>query len=295
MNNMKAMLLDSTRCIGCRSCQVACKQWNSLEAEETSFLPSQKGTAKAFVDRGYQNPRDLSDKTWTLITFNELEKDGRVHWAFSKLQCMHCGTDAEDRNKWPACVVSCPVRALEKTPEGPVIWHEDRCIGCRYCMLACPFQIPKFEWDKPWPRIRKCTMCFDRITQGQDAMTEPACSKVCPTDAIVTGERGKLLAEARQRMRDNPGKYNSHIYGENEVGGTCVLVLAANGVSFDELRYPVGLPTEALANQTSWAMKGLPYAIVGLLVGMAGVYTARRNKIESQSSTKEESEVGTNG
>src|SRR4030042_947422 len=120
---MKAMLIDSTRCLGCRGCQVACKQWNGLEGE--------------------------------------------------------------DRNKWPACVVSCPVQALEKTKEGPVIWHTERCIGCRYCMLACPFHIPKFEWDKAWPQIRKCTMCFDRLKQGKEGFTEPACSKTCPTDAIV--------------------------------------------------------------------------------------------------------------
>jgi len=277
---MKAMLIDATRCIGCRGCQVACKQWNSLEGEETSFLPSQKETAGEFANRGYQNPRDLSAKTWTLITYNEVEIKGRLEWVFGKLQCMHCGTDSNDRNKWPACVVSCPVKALEKTPEGPVIWHEDRCIGCRYCMLACPFQIPKFEWHQAWPRIRKCTMCYDRLLHGQGALWEPACSKACPTDAIVTGQRDALITEAWRRIRSNPGDYVNHVYGEHEAGGTCVLHLS--NVTFDKLHYPTNLPNKSLANYTSWAMKGLPYVIVTLLAGMAGIYTVRRSKIEAE-------------
>jgi len=169
---------------------------------------------------------------------------------------------------------------LEKTEEGPVIWHTERCIGCRYCMLACPFHIPKFEWDKAWPKIRKCTMCFDRLTQEKEGFTEPACSKACPTDAIVTGEREELLTEAHRRLVDNPGKYYQHIYGEKEVGGTCVLHLSS--VPFEQLHYPTDLPTESLAVNTSWAMKGLPYVIVALSLGMIGVYSARRRKIESE-------------
>jgi formate dehydrogenase iron-sulfur subunit len=282
---MKAMLIDSTRCLGCRGCQVACKQWNGLEGEETSFLPSQKAVAPEFARRGYQNPRDLSAKTWTLLTFNEVELGGRLQWVFGKQQCMHCGLDAEDRDKWPACVVSCPVQALEKTKEGPVIWHTERCIGCRYCMLACPFHIPKFEWDKAWPRIRKCTMCFDRLKQGKEGFTEPACSKTCPTDAIVWGERDELLAEAHRRLEENPGKYYQHIYGEHEVGGTCVLHLSS--VPFEQLHYPTNLPDEPLAVNTSRAMKAPPYVIVGLSLGMIGVYSARRRKIESEAKERE--------
>lgn len=282
---MRAMLLDATRCIGCRSCQVACKQWYGLEAEETKFLPSQKDVAPEFEDRGYQNPRGLSDKTWTLITFTELEDDnGKFEWVFNKKQCMHCGIDdTGDRNKWPACVVSCPVQALEKTKEGPVIWHDDKCIGCRYCMLACPFQIPKFEWDKAWPKIRKCRMCYERMlgaeqTPGKEDFIEPACSKACPTDAIITGERTELLAEARRRMAANPGKYNDHVYGEKEVGGTCVLHLSS--VPLEKLGYPADLPDYSPAVYTSTAMKGLPYIIVALSLGMIGVYSARRKKVE---------------
>ena len=278
---MKAMLLDSTRCIGCRSCQVACKQWNGLESEETRFLPSQKDIAPEFEDRGYQNPRELSDKTWTLMTFTEIDENDQFQWVFNKQQCMHCGVDAgEDRDKWPSCVISCPVQALEKTPEGPVIWHDDRCIGCRYCMLACPFQVPKFEWHSVWPKIRKCNMCYDRLTQGQEGFNEPACSKACPTDAIISGEREDLLTDARNRIQAHPDKYHNHIYGENELGGTCVLHLSS--VPLAKLGYPENLPDVSLAGTTSMAMKGLPYIITALSLGMIGVYTARRNKIESE-------------
>jgi len=288
---MKAMLIDSTRCIGCRSCQVACKQWNGLEAEVTKNLPSQKNEVPTFEDLGYQNPRGLSAKTWTLMTFTEFEVNNQMQWVFNKKQCMHCGVDAgEDRNKWPSCVVSCPVQALEKTKEGPVIWHNDRCIGCRYCMLACPFQVPKFEWDSVWPKIRKCTMCYDRLTQGSEGVNEPACSKACPTDAIMTGEREDMLREAHSRINAFPDKYYDQVYGENELGGTCVLHLSS--VPLGKLGYPENLPQESLAGTTSTAMKGLPYFITALSLGMIGIYTARRNKIESE---LKESEGKSNG
>src|SRR4030042_2175500 len=125
---MKAILIDSTRCIGCRACQVACKQWNELQAEETTF----------FAGKGYQNPRDLSANSWTVITYNEVEVNNRFDWVFGKLQCFHCTV--------PACASACPVSALEKTEDGPAIYTVDICLGCRYCQLACPFKVPRFEW-----------------------------------------------------------------------------------------------------------------------------------------------------
>ena len=179
---MKAMLIDSTRCVGCRACQVACKQWNELEAEETTF----------FAGKGYQNPRDLSANSWTVITYNEVEVNNRFDWVFGKLQCFHCNV--------PACASACPVSALEKTEDGPVVYHADICLGCRYCQLACPFKVPRFEWDKIIPEITKCTMCGDRVAAG----LEPACAKVCPTDAIVFGDRDELITEAESRIRNNP-------------------------------------------------------------------------------------------
>ena len=288
---MKGYLIDMTKCIGCRACQVACKQWNNLESEETKCLPSQKNVSASFADLSYQNPRDLSDKTWMLIRFKEVESDDKFRWVFSKQQCMHCGTNSEDPQDWPGCVTACPVKALEKTPEGPVIWHEDRCIGCRYCMLACPFGIPKFEWDKAWPRIRKCTLCYDRIAEGKAGMETPACAKVCPTKAILAGDRDALLKEAHRRIDENKGKYQDHVYGEKEAGGTCVLYLTHADVPFDKLHFPTNVGNQSYASYTNWAMKGIPYIIVGLFAGMAGLYSVRRNKIQTaQSGASKESE-----
>lgn len=278
---MKAMLVDMTRCIGCRGCQIACKEWNQLGAEDTTFLPAQKDEAAVFARSGYQNPRDLSSKTWTLITYNEVETAGRFHWVFGKLQCMHCGTSTR-REEMPACAVSCPVKALEKTPEGPVVYHENRCIGCRYCMLACPFQVPRFEWDKALPLIKKCTMCAGRVALGQ----EPACCKACPTDALVFGERNELVAEAWHRIRAQPRTYVQHVYGEHELGGTCVLHLSS--VPFEKLQYPVNLPEEALANNTASAMGVIPYVVAGLLAGLGATYAIRRSEVAKARAKKEE-------
>src|SRR4030042_1560220 len=172
----KAVLHDATKCIGCRACQVACKQWNDLPGDETT----NRGT--------YENPPQLNAHTFTKIRFNELENDGKFYWVFTKLQCMHC--------EHPACAEACLVGALRKTEDGPVIYDDRRCIGCRYCMVACPFSIPCFEWDKPTPWIRKCVFCADRLSAGW----EPACVKTCPTGALRFGEREELIVEAREVM-----------------------------------------------------------------------------------------------
>jgi formate dehydrogenase iron-sulfur subunit len=265
----KAMLIDTTRCIGCRGCQVACKQWNHKPGEvDAKFLPAQKDRAEQFARAGYQNPPDLDANTWTLITYNEVDIGGRFHWVFGKLQCMHC--------QHPACVSACPVQALEKLDSGPVIHHADRCIGCRYCMLACPFQVPKFEWHKALPVIQKCTMCSDRLaTTG--IYSEPACSKVCPTDAVVTGDRDELVAEAWRRIDQAPNRYLAHVYGEHEVGGTCVLHLS--NVPFDQIGYRPDLPNRPLGDFTKLAMGGIPYVVSALLVVLGSVYAVRRHQV----------------
>ncbi|MBU0765406.1 MAG: 4Fe-4S dicluster domain-containing protein, partial [Bacteroidetes bacterium] len=128
-NNQKAFLIDTTRCIGCRGCQVACKQWNELPAEKTEF----------FGGPGYQNPAHMSATTFTLINYHEVTENGELKdWVFRKDQCQHCLE--------PACASACLVGALHKTENGPVIWDSSKCIGCRYCMISCPFDVPKFEW-----------------------------------------------------------------------------------------------------------------------------------------------------
>src|SRR5512133_3521896 len=142
-----AILIDTTRCIGCRGCQVACKSWNELPATKTAFSPTGS------------SPQRLDADTFTRVIFAEsAAPDGGTRWSFVKRQCMHC--------REPACASVCPVGALKKTASGPVVYDDSRCIGCRVCMLACPFNVPKFEWSASVPYIRKCTCCADRQAAG---------------------------------------------------------------------------------------------------------------------------------
>lgn len=255
MMAMKAMLIDSVRCMGCRGCQVACKMWNDRKAEKTEF----------FGGPGYQNPPDLSAETWTLITYNEVSLNGRFNWVFGKRQCMHCNE--------PACVVSCPVRALEKLDSGPVVYHKHRCIGCRYCMLSCPFEIPRFEYTSPNPYITKCTMCSDRLEAGG----VPACAKVCPTSSVQYGDRDELIDEAQRRIATNPSKYHHEIYGLEEAGGTCVFHIAA--VPFDKLGHPTNIPKEAFDAPTKHAMEAIPVVMLGAAILLGGIYKIRTRNV----------------
>jgi len=242
----KAVLYDATKCIGCRACQIACKQWNDLPAEMTT----NGGT--------YENPPKLSAYTFTKIRFNEVDDgNGKLRFVFTKLQCMHC--------EHPACVAACPVGALQKTPNGPVTYDDNKCFGCRYCMVACPFGIPSFEWDKPLPWIRKCTFCADRQGGG----LEPACVTTCPTGALKFGEREELLIEARERITASPGKYVNHIYGENEAGGTSWLYLSP--VPFEKLGLP-NLGSDAVTVNAERAMGAVPPVLLGVAAAMSGVY-----------------------
>ncbi len=254
---MKALLQDNTRCIGCRACQVACKAWNELPAETTRF----------FAGDGYQNPRDLGVGTYTLVTYTETERDGRLDWVFERHVCMHC----QD----PACVSACPAAAMRKLPTGPVVWDESHCIGCRYCQLACPFIVPKFEWMSAVPRIRKCTMCSDRVAAGRP----PACAQACPTGAITFGERDALVAEAEARIAAAPDRYVHHVYGKDEAGGTCVLHLSS--VPFERLGYPTNLPNRPMDAYTRWLMDRLPATVVGLGLVLGGIraVVSRRMKV----------------
>lgn len=202
-----SMLYDATKCIGCNACSNGCRAWNSTEPE-----PSANGL--------YDAPRQLSFNTWTIIQLYQ----GQDENSFVKHQCMHCID--------PSCVSGCPVHALEKTEEGPVVYHVERCIGCRYCMLVCPYHVPRFQWDETIPRISKCTFCNDRIAVGEG----PNCAEFCPTGALIWGRRGELLAEAKGRLAASPDRYVNHVYGEHEGGGTSVLYLAA--VPFELLGFP---------------------------------------------------------
>lgn len=199
-----SMLYDSTMCVGCNACTVACRQWNKTDVELSP-------------DGLYDAPQFLSADTWTLIQLHKEDED----YAFMKYQCMHCID--------PACVSGCPVSALQKSSDGPVTYDASRCIGCRYCMYTCPFHVPRFEWDEVIPVITKCTMCYDRIQAGNG----PACAERCPNGALIWGKRGDLLSEALSRIESQPDRYVDKIYGENDAGGTSVLYLSS--VPFEKL------------------------------------------------------------
>jgi len=243
-----AILFDATKCTGCRGCQVACKQWNDLPGEVTHNFGS------------YQNPRWLSADTWLLMEFRDVENGNGLQWSFLRRACMHCHD--------PACVSACPVGALYKTDAGPVLYHADRCIGCRYCMLACPFNIPTFTWDRGLIEgavIRKCTFCRDRISNG----LIPACVKTCPSGALMFGERDDLIAEAEARIQAQPDKYLSRIYGKEEAGGTSVLYISH--FPFEELGLP-RLGSEPVQENTKHIMEiATPAVLGGLLVGLSGL------------------------
>lgn len=253
------LLIDMTRCVGCRGCQVACKQWNGLPGEATQFRAART------------NPPDLTANTWSLVSFREVAvSDSRVAWRFVKRQCMHC--------EEPACVSVCLVAALRKTAEGPVIYDSKRCIGCRYCMTACPFNVPRYQWESATPLIGKCTMCADRLAAGE----QPACAKTCVTGAIKFGQRDALLAEAHQRIAARPDRYVDHVFGEHEVGGTAMLYLS--DVAFASLGFPVGLPLYPLPQQTWMVMSKAPVIAGGMaaIMSLAYFFTRRQRGLDAE-------------
>ena len=205
------MLYDSTKCIGCKSCMVACNEANDLPPDT------------ALSGGLWQMPLDLNERTKNIIKLYQDPNDGSH--AFVKRQCMHCLD--------PACASACLLGAMKKREHGIISYDPDLCIGCRYCQMACPFNVPKFEWSKVMPKMVKCELCNHRIAKGKI----PACCEVCPTGAVIFGEYTDLLAEAHRRIDKHTDRYVPKVYGETEVGGTQVLYLAH--VDFAKL----GLPT----------------------------------------------------
>ena len=238
----KAILYDSTLCVGCRLCEGACAQrWGLPYDEEISAQEK------------------LSEHKLTTIVTHEA--------GFTRRLCMHC----ED----PTCASVCPVGALQKTSLGPVVYDESRCIGCRYCMLACPFQVPAYEWSRQLPRVKKCDMCYERQQSGLPT----ACAEICPTGATICGERDELIAEAQRRLAANPDQYYDHIYGLNEVGGTSVLFLSA--VPFEELGMRTRLLREPLPLLTWRVLSLIPDIVAVGTVLLGGVWwiTHRREEV----------------
>ncbi len=209
------VLVDTTVCIGCRNCEWACKTAHGFPA----------GELEAYQDRSvFENKRRPNEKTLTVV--NEYENPRKKSIPINvKVQCMHCDH--------PACVSACIVGAFSKEQNGSVIWDTDKCIGCRYCMVACPFQIPAFEFQEAWkPNILKCDFCSSRTAQGK----QPACVDICPVEALTYGTRSELIKIARNRIKKNRERYKDHIYGEYEVGGTSWVYLASR--DFADLEFP---------------------------------------------------------
>jgi formate dehydrogenase iron-sulfur subunit len=269
---IKATLIDITKCIGCRACQVACKQWNEREGEQTELD----------FNLGFQNPATLSAKTLTLITYHEIPNDaapGGLHYLFTMRRCLHCLE--------PACASACPTTALDRRADGPVIYDSNQCIGCRYCIWACPWGVPTAEWDSLAPKIQKCTHCADRADQPvplsrnglalspeesdlfRETIATPACVKACPADCLRFGTRDKLLEEAHNRISENPDKYVDHIYGEKEAGGTSVIYLSS--VPFDKLGFP-DVGDKSYPKFSAAALHAVPPAVMAVGAMLAGVY-----------------------
>jgi formate dehydrogenase iron-sulfur subunit len=245
------VLVDLTKCIGCRSCQVACKVWNGNEAKPTTATAS------------YTNPPAIQANTFTHVRFVELTRGDSPTWNFVKTQCMHCID--------PTCAASCPVNALKKTAGGPVAYDQDKCFGCRYCMAACPFGMIGYEWEKLAPRARKCTFCEDRQAEGK----KPACVSACPSGALTYGDRDQLLEEAHRRIAAGKGKYVNYVYGEQEAGGTSWLYVSP--IPFEKLGFRMNVPKESLP-QLAWAsVSKTPAVVGGLVVALAGI-AAFRNR-----------------
>ena len=241
------MLYDSTRCIGCKACVVACHAANDLP-------PDTRENAL------HDMPRTLNDRTKNII---KLYSDGEQR-SYVKRQCMHCLD--------PACVGACMIGALQKREHGIVTWDTNRCIGCRYCQVACPFEVPKFEWASNNPRIVKCELCNHRFAEGKG----PACCEVCPREAVIFGEYEDLLAEARQRIADHPGRYIDKIYGEKDGGGTQVLYLSH--VEFDKLGLPE-LAEESHASLNRTVQHGIYQGMIApavLYAALGGVMLRNR-------------------
>jgi formate dehydrogenase iron-sulfur subunit len=244
--NSIGILFDGTRCIGCLECVKLCKKEHDLpEKIET----------------------ELSGRSLTVV---QKKTD-----YFQRKLCMHC--------LHPACVSVCPVGALEKLENGPVVWDTKKCFGCRYCMVACPFGIPKYEWWEAVPKVKKCDYCqSNRLIKGE----EPACSWVCPVGATMFGDREELIQEAHRRLKVHSEKYQETVYGETEVGGTSTLILLPFGAIDHGL--PDNLPKEALPELTWAVMRKIPYVVVTGGVVLGGLWWVINRRMELAALTQEE-------
>jgi Fe-S-cluster-containing dehydrogenase component len=224
------ILYDSTLCIGCQSCEIACAEEYGLAARED------------YPEVGVTRKTDETARV-AMNVFNTSKGE-----QYMRTACNHCNR--------PACASACLTKAMFKTEEGPVIWREDKCMGCRSCMIACPFNVPKFEYDSPNPKIQKCRMCYELLQEGQ----KPACVANCPAEAMLFGMRRDLIEIAKARIYADPENYHHEIYGENEVGGTGVLYLSS--VPFEELGFRTDLGSTAYPEYNKTFLYSVPAVLV---------------------------------
>ncbi|AFM02222.1 MULTISPECIES: 4Fe-4S dicluster domain-containing protein [Desulfitobacterium] len=245
----KGVLVDIPKCIGCEGCSVACKLWNELEWD-------QQEKNKTASDRAAEPNNGLWPEEWTSINRYDLQKNSSSVRRYVKTQCFHC--------EEPACVSACFSKAIQKLPEGPVIYDQKLCVGCRYCMMACPFDMLRYEWKKAVPGIRKCQMCPTRVANNM----EPACSSVCPTGALTFGDRDELLAEAKKRIKEKG--YIDRVFGENEAGGTSWLYIS--DTPLEEMRFRTDVTPNPLPSYTEGYMKATPMIGVSWAAILAGLF-----------------------
>jgi len=249
-----AVLFDATLCVGCRSCEAACNEVNQLPEPE-----------KSFTDLSVLNEKRRTDeKTYTVV--NRYDDVHHVKSpVFRKMQCNHC--------QEPACASACFVGAFTKTPEGAVIYNPSVCVGCRYCLIACPFNIPAYEYYEPLtPRVMKCTMCYPRIKEGK----LPGCVEACPMEALSFGKRDDMITIAKERIRKYPDRYIDHVYGENEMGGTNWLYIT--GAPFEDIGLRTDLGVTPAPEFTSGALAMVPIVIGMWPVLLGGIYVINRRK-----------------
>jgi formate dehydrogenase iron-sulfur subunit len=244
------ILVDVTRCTGCNQCVEACAETNHLGASNFMIQHS---------------PDGLSARRWSSIV--ESPQGG-----FVRKFCRHCLE--------PACVSACPVGAMYRTPEGVVLYDSQKCMGCRYCMMACPFGIPRYEWESPTPLVQKCTLCYGRLEQGE----LPACVDTCPEGVLTFGERSELLDLAHQRIQEAAHTYLPKIYGASEVGGTAILYISHVPLEF--LGYHKA-PIEEAMPELTWAwLSKVPAITIGAAGLMTGLYWIIERRMQADLARK---------
>jgi formate dehydrogenase iron-sulfur subunit len=262
MTTRAAILTDVTKCIGCEECVMACKKTNHQTAD---------------VPRRWDAGDGLTSRNWTSIVSGPIVSGPAQ--SHVRKQCRHCLE--------PACASACPVGAMHKTAIGAVVYDAAKCMGCRYCMMACPYGVPRYEWDAAVPYVRKCILCYERISNGQ----QPACTEICPTKATIFGDRDALLAEAHRRIAEKPDLYLTKVWGETEAHGSSVLYVSNVDLSF--LTDGHAIASDPLPEKTAAAMGAVPYTFCGVLAIMGSVNWAigRRIKLQKENSDGQSPEI----